>query len=166
MIAIDTFPTRKPLAVTTWTRRGVRGTGPSRSAATSWSRFFYGAAAETSMIARWLLLKVISVTLRVTGGRSECVERRVIGIGNRIFPSKYRLEMFTDFYSYIDMMDFGLDDYAALQPPETWLYGRVVLDVGSGLGQYSNELRRRGAKHVTGLEYQPNKAQWRWSWRR
>lgn len=120
----------------------------------------YGLAAEVSYILRWLILKSISITIALVPGRRAQRERTVIKIGNTMFDAMATRELYAGFDSYIAQMPGSLEQYVELFPKEHWLSGREILDLGSGLGQYSNELIQSGAASVTGLEYQESKADW------
>lgn len=119
-----------------------------------------GLASEFWQISRWLLLKSLAFTMYSLRGRTERCERRVIRLGNAIFRRRFPNELFADFESYASRSGCDLQQYFALLPVDEWLVGKDVLDVGSGLGQYSHALASRGARRVVGLEYQAEKARW------
>jgi SAM-dependent methyltransferase len=127
---------------------------------TNRSRIVYEFGSEVWTITRWLLLKLLSTFYYFLLGKNTSADRQIIEIGNFIFPSKYKIEMFQDYNSYINSIDSNLDAFLKMEPASTWLVGKDILDIGSGLGQYSNLLHKGGAKHVTGLEYQLEKKEW------
>jgi SAM-dependent methyltransferase len=72
----------------------------------------------------------------------------------------FPLELFDNLDTYVAHMRASLGEYSSLLAKEKWLTGREVLDLGSGLGQYSQALLQGGAASVTGLEYQASKTDW------
>ena len=122
--------------------------------------WLYSASAEVSYILRWLILKAISAILRLVPGRQERRERLVIELGNKMFHPMLARDVYRTFDSYVSVMDSSLDVYKNLFSQEQWLRGHTILDLGSGLGQYSQLLVEGGASSVTGLEYQESKATW------
>jgi SAM-dependent methyltransferase len=110
--------------------------------------------------ARWGALKLSSLLLYRIRGRNRSTETTVIRWGNRLFPDSYPTKLYDDYATYIRMYPPSLKPFEELMPKERWLTGRTVLDLGSGLGQYSALLRDEGAARVYGLEYQYEKALW------
>lgn len=127
---------------------------------TSLSQRIRGLASEISQITRWLLLKCVAHGIYSARGRTEQSERFVVEIGNLIFRRGFANELFADFESYAARSGCGLQQYFSLLPTSEWLERKQVLDVGSGLGQYSHALLSRGARKVVGLEYQADKVRW------
>lgn len=108
--------------------------------------------------ARWAVLKGVATLVYVVLGRTPQAERRVIIIGNCLFKRTYPNAVHQSYESYVRNYPPNLSLYFKLLSPEQWLLGRRILDVGSGLGQYSALLARSGAALVVSLEYQYPKA--------
>jgi SAM-dependent methyltransferase len=136
-----------------------RRSWPARTlgAIRSWARWAYSLGAETWLIGRWLILKACATTLYVVLGTTEGVERFVIRLGNILFRSAYPKALFADYDAYIGHAPANLQLYLELWDPRKWLTDKVVLDLGAGLGQFSDELRRQGAAQVCGLDCQREK---------
>lgn len=120
----------------------------------------YHGADEIGAALRWLLLRFLGALLRRTNPNSRLTERRIIKIGNLLFPAAYPAALFRDYNTYVTGYPASLQPYLDLCDPKRWLEGRSVLDLGSGLGQYSELLVRAGARQVVAMEYQPGKARW------
>ena len=120
----------------------------------------YAIAAEASYILRWLALKMISLLMKFAPMQRRQRERAVIAIGNALFSPMFSKEVYASFDSYVTLTDSSLDVYENLFPQQHWLRGCKILDLGSGLGQFSQLLVEHGAASVTGLEYQESKAKW------
>lgn len=114
--------------------------------------------AEGWIIARWLLLKAAAGAF--TAFNRDRAQSRIIRLGNRLFPRQHADDIFTDFASYVANYPADLRSFDDLLPKEGWLVSKSVLDVGSGLGQYSAALLRTGAREVVSLEIQEQKAAW------
>ncbi|HZO90858.1 MAG TPA: class I SAM-dependent methyltransferase [Chthonomonadaceae bacterium] len=123
-------------------------------------RNLYGLASELSVYGRWLALKALSLAVLGLCGQNRRTERAIISLGNRLFGSRLPLSMFTDYESYVTEYASSLEPYFALYDRRLWLEGCMVLDLGSGLGQYSALLLQHGARRVVSLEYQHEKALW------
>src|SRR5438105_4548826 len=119
-----------------------------------WLRTSYGCLVESWIGGRWLVLKVISMASLTLFGRSRRIERSLIKIGDMIFEAQYAPAIHEDYSSYFVKYPGNLDPYFILYDKTKWLDRRVILDLGSGLGQYSELLIRYGAKRVVSLEYQ------------
>ena len=115
---------------------------------------------EPWRLSRWCLLWLWGVLLRVLPLTTERRETLVIGTGNRLFRRPYDDSVYASFASYIERYPARLDVYCALLDAGEWIDGREVLELGSGLGQYSRELARRGARSVVGLEISSRKSRW------
>jgi ubiquinone/menaquinone biosynthesis C-methylase UbiE len=107
---------------------------------------------------KWFFLKAVSTIGRRFIADSEIFEYRLIRFGNRLFQPAYPYDVFEDYDSYVDSLPDDLAAYAKLISSREWLIGKTVLDLGSGLGQYSHLLKEGGAELVIGLEYQAEKA--------
>lgn len=110
---------------------------------------------------RWLLLKAVAPVINAVChlcGQAHLAELATIRFGNLLFPMRWPKDLFDSYDSYDRGYPADLRPYLSLAPAEQWLVGKDVLDLGAGLGGYSRELRARGARHVTSLEYQFSKA--------
>ena len=67
---------------------------------------------------------------------------------------------YESYYSYVTPVDASLSVYSHLGDLDEWIKGKEVLDLGAGLGQYSENILNRGASSVTALEYQKCKVHW------
>lgn len=117
----------------------------------------YSLISETWIVGRWLLLKVSATAFYVILGRTNRAERLAIHLGNILFRPGYPKALFADYDAYLSHMPADLKTYLDLWDPGQWLTDKVVLDLGAGLGQFSDQLRRQGASRVVALEYQPAK---------
>lgn len=109
---------------------------------------------------RWSVLFAVGWTTRLLTFNSRAGQRLVIAFGNRLFPRQYPDSVYTDYEGYVTGIESTLVPYAKLSSLDGWLTGRKVLDLGSGLGQYSRLLLQQGASEVVGLEYQAEKSEW------
>lgn len=115
---------------------------------------------EIWVVARWLILKALATCALSLFGKTEAVENQIIKIGNVIFGQQFPLSMYQSYDSYVASYPCSLNPYFSLFDKAEWLDNRVVLDLGSGLGQYSALLARHGAKRVISVEHQYAKVQW------
>ncbi len=113
--------------------------------------------AELWIAGRWLVLKICVQFLYAVLRKTERAERLAIRLGNLLFKPMYPVAFYADYNAYVRHMPADLRTYLDLWDPRQWLIGKVVLDLGAGLGQYSDQLRREGASNVVGLEYQQEK---------
>lgn len=109
---------------------------------------------------RWFALKGISLLIFAARGKSRDAQMQVIRLGNAFFRPAFSHKIFRDYDSYVQLYPPTLGPYLDLAPGEQWLDGKVILDLGAGLGQYSCLLARSGAKRVVPLEYQHAKTVW------
>ncbi len=126
-------------------------------------RTFLSAIRDQVTIFKWCLLKVCSVFVYRLSGISYETSLSVIKLGNTLFSRNYPDEMYADYesyYSYVTPVDASLSVYGHLGHIDEWIKGKKVLDLGAGLGQYSESILDRGASSVTALEYQKCKADW------
>jgi len=124
---------------------------------------FLSAIRDLVTIFKWCLLKVCSVFMYRLFGISHETSLSVIKLGNSLFSRNYPDEMYADYesyYSYVTPVDASLSVYGHLGDIDEWIKGKKVLDLGAGLGQYSESILSRGASSVTALEYQKCKADW------
>lgn len=110
---------------------------------------------DSAMIAHWLFLRLLTAVLRPL-----VCDSRLIAVCNALTPRSYHPRMFDSRDSYVRHYSASLSAYERLLDPELWLRGRRVLDLGCGLGQYSDLLRRSGAVVVAGVDSQPGKLAW------
>jgi SAM-dependent methyltransferase len=122
------------------------------------------ALSELWIIVRFGLLKLLAMCLHAFFGQSQTVERWIIAAGNRLFAQQFPLRLFDGYDSYAEQFTSDFGHFTALLPPRQWLRDRIILDLGSGLGQYSKRLAEHGARRVVSLEYQSDKAAWH-AWR-
>lgn len=80
-----------------------------------------------------------------------------IAVGNLIFRRNYSDEVFANYKQYLSLLPGDLSVFESHMDPSEWLIDRTVLDLGSGLGRFSNLLVKQGARQVFGLEYQYRK---------
>lgn len=120
----------------------------------------YTLIAELSYIIRWLALWLISQLLRLTPLKNARRQRITIRIGNALFSPAVPYDAYRSFDSYVTTHAAQLDGFAEVLSCDQWVPHRSILDVGSGLGQYTDKLARLGAETVIGLEYQVAKAVW------
>jgi SAM-dependent methyltransferase len=120
----------------------------------------YAVLAELSYIARWLLLWLISRFLMLVPQSEFRCEQLVIRAGNAMFRPAIPHHAYRSFSDYVAAHPADLKAYADVRSFDQWILNRSILDLGSGLGQYSVELAELGAKRVVGLEYQADKAAW------
>jgi SAM-dependent methyltransferase len=106
------------------------------------------------------VLKALALLIYTAFGHSETADSLLIHVGNILFKPLLPHSSYRGFQSYFDEQPAHLQSYLKLHPEDRWLSNRAILDLGSGLGQYSLALRDAGAKHVTALEYQARKAEW------
>lgn len=116
--------------------------------------------AECWCYARWLALFAIGWTIRLLTANSRWGRERVIAIGNCLFPRQYPDSIYSDYEGYVNGIESTLAPYTKLSAADQWLTGRRILDLGSGLGQYSSLLLEHGAEEVVALEYQAEKSEW------
>ncbi len=118
---------------------------------------FYSLLAECWIVLKWSLLKLVAVAGEGVFGLSATTENTIIRIGNIIFKRHYPNSLYKDYNAYVTEMAADLSTYQKLLPKELWLTDCTILDLGSGLGQYSNLLKETGARRVVSLEYQYEK---------
>lgn len=106
------------------------------------------------LLARWLPLWFLSLPFP----RSRAMS--LIYAGNVVFPERMPTAKYIDFDSYVRHCPPSLSMYIettkCLSLSE--ITGRTVLDLGSGLGQYTQLFNLSGAHRVIGLEYQACKS--------
>lgn len=120
---------------------------------------FYNIMAELWICIRWLSLKLLFSMCQFFFGRTQKVERALIKIGNFVFRAQFSLSLFQNYGSYVSQYSCNFDPFLMLQE-DRWLRDKTILDIGSGLGQYSVLLIENGAKKVVSLEYQYDKISW------
>jgi SAM-dependent methyltransferase len=108
-------------------------------------------------MARWLLLKLAALGLFAF--RPAQASRLTIAAGNRLFKPTYSPELFDSADSYVRGMPVNLVAYRELigPPPEV---PETVLDLGSGLGQYSVALADEENRRLIAVEIQQEKNTW------
>jgi putative peptidoglycan lipid II flippase len=115
------------------------------------------AASELYMIARWLLLKLAALGLFAF--RPSQASRLTIAAGNRLFRRTYAPELFDSADSYVRGMPVNLVAYRDLLGPPP-AARETVLDLGSGLGQYSIALAEEEDRRLIAVEIQQEKNMW------
>jgi SAM-dependent methyltransferase len=111
--------------------------------------------------ARWVAVKLVALTLRASHSATGIPGRTdywTIRFGNALFPSKWPDALHDSYEDYDRLYPVDLRTYLSLVEPDEWLRDKVVLDLGAGLGGYSREMCKRGARLVVSLEYQHSKA--------
>ncbi|MHB8111276.1 MAG: class I SAM-dependent methyltransferase [Syntrophorhabdaceae bacterium] len=112
----------------------------------------------TFLYFKWFFLKAVSAIGHRFVADREIFEYWLIRFGNRLFSQTYPYDVFDNYDSYVDSLPDDLAVYTQMISPGEWLIGKTILDLGSGLGQYSHLLKEGGAELVIGLEYQSDKA--------
>lgn len=117
-------------------------------------RRIYGVIDVYWVVFRWLILWLFSRAARTVG----LPERYTIVLGNALFCGwDYSVECFDSYEKYIVAYPVSLEIYG---DADFWLKsvsGKDVLDLGSGLGQYSAELTRYNPKRIVAVECQEAK---------
>lgn len=125
-------------------------------------RLFYDVFDVAWVLARWIILWGASSLLKITGV-SETV---IISLGNTLFCGfRGRDRRFNSYESYVANYPVGLSIYGDNAQWREMVSGKIVLDLGSGLGQYSAAILEFNPISVIGVECQPSKiefAQKRW----
>lgn len=115
---------------------------------------------DITVFVRWFMLWIFSKVLRLAFFDQQICDKTLIKLGNAFFPFGFSVEMYQDYESYVKKCPPDVYPYINLVSFDEWLYDQCVLDLGSGLGQYSDLLLRLGARQVISLEYQTTKANW------
>ncbi len=112
---------------------------------------------------KWLLIKLTAVCLHMLGLNGRKSDNFVIKFGNLLFGKRFPYEVLDSYQTYYDFVtpvDDSLKVYGKLGDISEWITNMEILDLGAGLGQYSEALSRMGARKVVALEYQKKKVDW------
>lgn len=117
----------------------------------------YALVASVSLYLRWIVLKSVAVLLYIVCGRTERVERTVIRIGNSMFGPQVDVAVAESFDAYVKNYAATFAPYEMLAKENGLTFAGIVVDAGSGLGQYVTPLLEQGAERVLALEVQDEK---------
>jgi ubiquinone/menaquinone biosynthesis C-methylase UbiE len=106
----------------------------------------------------WVILKIIR-WLRPNKNNEYLKDLEYIKLANTFCKKTISVDLHNSYLSYIEGIKGGVEAFGNVVSPGWWK-DAYVLEVGSGLGQCSNQIAEMGAKRVVGVEYSAEKISW------
>ena len=106
----------------------------------------------------WIFLKTIR-SLRPNRTNEYLKDLEFIEWANMFCKKTISDHLHDSYLSYIQGIKGGVEVFDNVISPGWW-DGAYILEVGSGLGQYSHKFAKMGAKKVVGLEFSAEKVNW------
>lgn len=110
---------------------------------------------QLDFLPKWILLIIIAAVLRTkeTGYETDI---KIIKWGNKLFKRTYPENIHNDYATYVTLFPGSVNLFGKVSHPN-WYKGQKLMEIGSGLGQYTHCFAKAGASHVTGIEFQEEK---------